>query len=182
MGRRGGIRPKLTKAAHSRPKLTTATYQLRRIKDPTTRRPRKADVPLVMLPNGVRLTQHPGLPRLPGQVGFAGERPVTEDEIARAADDNHLTNVESLLHDELPLNELDLPGTSKHRQKRVKQSERWLTQVIPDLIQPYLQLQRKTQSLCEEPKLKLASERCSSCSQSRLLKIWVVRFTSVWHC
>lgn len=33
---------------------------------------------------GVTLTQKPGLLRIPGQVGVRGDRPITEEDIARA--------------------------------------------------------------------------------------------------
>lgn len=170
-----GTRPKLKKIPAPHPTPTGSSYRLRPI-DATPKRRKKADDPLIVLPNRRLLTQNPMLPRLPGQLGFTGDKPVTEEEISRAGEVNQIVNTNSLMHEAHRDTEIPLP--SKHRLKRLKQSLTWTSEVIPKLISPYLELQRKTQSLRHDGKLVLEGQRCECCPQSRLLKLWVVRFSS----
>jgi hypothetical protein len=171
------IRPKLKKVVIPLPAPSAQSYRLRPIQNPTARRRKKPDVPLVVLPNGEMLTQTPGLPRLPGQVGFTGNRPVTLDDIIHAGDVPNVAPVNELAQ-ETYHDDSGLHSPSKHRLKRMKQSHVWNSEVIPSLVNTFLELQRKTLSLRNEPFLAVEKTRCQCCPQSRLLRISVVRFTS----
>lgn len=173
------IRPKLKKVVAPLPTPSAESYRLRPILDPTAKRRNKSDVPLVVFPNGEILTQNSTLARLPGQVGFMGDRPVTLDDIAHAVDSADVAQTHDLTQ-ETYFHESELNSPSKHRLKRMKQSHVWTSDVIPGLIDTYLELQRKTRMLRDEPMLKVEKIRCECCPQSRLLRIWVVQFSSAW--
>ncbi|KAF9059886.1 hypothetical protein BDP27DRAFT_1430736 [Rhodocollybia butyracea] len=70
------------------PPLTAEAYRLTLVQAPTTRKRSRRNHnhnELVILPNGRTLTQNPALPRLPGQIGLRGERPVNLEESAAPA-------------------------------------------------------------------------------------------------
>ncbi|KAF8059310.1 hypothetical protein FPV67DRAFT_1426412 [Lyophyllum atratum] len=68
------------------------------------------------------------------------------------------------------------PLQSRHRRKRANQSQRWLTEVIPALIPPYMEVLSKTQSL----RLRAESElRCTCGSPGRKLDMVVLRFSTL---
>ncbi|KIM35718.1 hypothetical protein M413DRAFT_14387 [Hebeloma cylindrosporum] len=118
---------------------------------PTPRRP------LVYLADRETLTQDYPLPRLPGQVGFAGGRP--QDGLVPVPPpppqfDNH--DGTDPVYDYDPqfqpsLNDPVDPAKSRHRRKRVAQWRRWDIEVIPALIGPYINLLAATNSLRDNP-------------------------------
>ncbi|KAJ3833055.1 hypothetical protein F5878DRAFT_507220, partial [Lentinula raphanica] len=131
----------------------------------------------IIFPNGVTLRQKNTLPRLPGQVGFRGDRPVKPEDLNRAAEEICLPLpplVESGFID-TP----DLPSPSKHRNKRLKQWERWTFETLPLIITHYLDLLRRTHSLRDETDLHVKPASCECCQTSRKLKIWIIRFSKI---
>lgn len=81
-------RPRLKKTRVVVPPLTAASYRLLPI-TPGKGRKRRNEV-RVLLPNGIAMTQQRALPRLPGQVGFQGDRSVSLEDLHRAAEDSQL--------------------------------------------------------------------------------------------
>ncbi|KIK64449.1 hypothetical protein GYMLUDRAFT_161224 [Collybiopsis luxurians FD-317 M1] len=57
-------------------------------------------------------------------------------------------------------------------------SLQWMNNVIPALLDTYLELQQKTKSLHHDPPLRTQAKPCSCC-QSQVLSIWVVQFYKV---
>lgn len=70
------VRPRIRKRQQTLPAPTAASYRLTPLSTRQTQRSGSVQQALVFLPNGKRLTQNPALPRLPGQVGLRGDRPV----------------------------------------------------------------------------------------------------------
>ncbi|KAJ3979061.1 hypothetical protein F5890DRAFT_1421892, partial [Lentinula detonsa] len=172
------IRPRLRKDRKTKVPLPTATaYELRLAEASTTaRRQRKDDEPLVLLTNGRALTQNPRLPRLPGQVGLRGDRPVTVNDIARAGREGGPGTAPPM---EDYTDSAELLSPSKHRRKRLKQWQTWTGEMIPMIILPYMELLEKTGSLREEANLQLRGSQCHCCKQGRWLAIAVIRFSKI---
>ena len=134
--------------------------------------------PLVYLTHGETLVQQPCLPCLPGQVGFAGDRP--QDGLLRPAPvpddiDNHLPQP-SLAYDVFNESISDPLVPSHHHRKRANQTARWANEVIPRLILPYMEYMHETSFLRNEAKV---SQPICVCNQSRCLQIAVVRFAGM---
>lgn len=153
---------------------TVASYRL----IPTL--PRKghkwADEVRVMLPNGIAMTQQPSLPRLPGQVGFRGDLPVSLEDIHHAAEEEHLPVPP--FDGGVIVDVADLISPSKYCGKRQRQWECWTTEILPLILSPYLEFQPKTRSLRGEVLLDIKRDCCDCCHNSRKLTIWVICFTS----
>lgn len=167
--------PRLKKQQKQLPRLTAASYRLTPVVTSTAGRKRRNE-PLVLLPNGIALTQNPAIPRLPGQVGLHGDRPVTLEDFAHAAEQIEVPV--SLTPEVEFVDAPDLASPSKHRTKRLRQWERWMTEILPSVISPYLELQRSTQSLRNEAVLNVEGRPCGCCQNSRKLTIWLIRFSS----
>lgn len=176
------IRPRLRKNAKTHIAFpTTADYELRATEASTTVRQRcKGNVPLLLLTNGRALTQNPRLPRIPGQSGLRGDRPVTADDVARAGHEAPPPVTDDPMDNYTDTAELLSP--SKHRTKRLKQWQTWSWEVIPKTIMPYLELLEATRSLRGEANLQLRASQCHCCGQGRWLTITVIRFSSTSHC
>jgi hypothetical protein len=175
------LRPRLKKNPSRTPATTAEAYRLRPVKKPNDRRqPKDYDNGLVILPNGRKLTQNPALPRLPGQVGLRGERPVDFDDIARAGED--LAVPLPPLGEQVFFNGIDGGSPSKHRAKRLRQWERWTNEILPLIIPTYIELQRKSHSLRDEIVLDIEAGRCQCCQTARKLLIWVIRSNSTFSC
>ncbi|KAF5374692.1 hypothetical protein D9615_008922 [Tricholomella constricta] len=96
--------------------------------------------PLVYLHHGESLIQQPNLLRIPGQVGFAGDRPLDTNTSPAPPAENADPFSENMLEDDLTY---VLPSTvdavhTRYRKKRFNQSNRWMMEVIPSLIIPYM--------------------------------------------
>lgn len=135
--------------------------------------------PLVYLTHGETLIQQPNLPRLPGQVGFAGDRP--QDGKLRAAPVPDVVD-EGLQHfdvfgDDLAPDLHDTPVASHHRRKRANQTARWANKVIPKLILPYMEYVHQTLSLRNQP--DVSRPICVCQEGGRSLQIAVVRFSGM---
>ncbi|KAK7456327.1 hypothetical protein VKT23_010574 [Stygiomarasmius scandens] len=171
-------------------KLLAAAYrptlQDPAINPPTRRGPR----PLVYLNGGRYLTQNPRLPRLRGQVGLNGdhpaefeeEHPVTAVPTAQETDINADSTPLEPFGSETPVS----PSKALYRRKKDRQWKRWLKEVIPSLVTPYMELLQRTDNLRLTAPLRLA-DRCSCNNGGRYLDIAVIRFTgiekiSVWFC
>jgi len=134
--------------------------------------------PLVYLTHGETLIQEAGLPRLPGQVGFAGDRP--QDGELRAAplpDDveNRLPPFD-VFDGDLATNLRDMPVPTRHRRKKINQLAHWVNEVIPKLILPYMEYMHQTRSLRNQPDI---SQPVCMCQGGRSLEIAVVRFSGM---
>ncbi|KAF8957681.1 hypothetical protein BDZ97DRAFT_1669429 [Flammula alnicola] len=143
----------------------------------------KKDRPVVYLADGITLTQASGLPSLSGQIGFAGDRP--QDKRPRPSpveseeqDDYQepslggLAFMSSLAGPRSPEN-----SSSRYRRRRDNQTQRWLLNVIPKLILPYMKLVNDTQSLRLDVEPISAPFRCSCGGESkRTLSVTIVQF------
>ncbi|RDB22423.1 hypothetical protein Hypma_010401 [Hypsizygus marmoreus] len=137
--------------------------------------------PLVFLSHGNTLVQDRYLPRLPGQVGFAGDRPqdgVQRDPPVADVDQNTESQVFDdnpfVLHEHSDSDLVDQTQVSRHRRKREKQWERWQREVIPKLIGPYMELMCATKSLCEA--VPHIEKPCTCGEHGRSLEVVLVRF------
>jgi hypothetical protein len=106
--------------------------------------------PLVYLADGQTLTQDHPLPRLPGQVGFAGDRP--QDGLTLVSRQSMDTDNANAAYDHEPTFQPDMDepvdfAQSRLRRKRVAQWKRWELEIIPMLIAPYMDLLESTLSL-----------------------------------
>jgi len=134
--------------------------------------------PLVYLTHGETLIQEADLPRLPGQVGFAGDRP-QDGELRAAPLPDHVENwlpPFDVFDGDLAPNLRDTPVPTRHRRKKINQSARWANEVIPKLILPYMEYMHQTQSLCNQPDV---SRPVCMCQGGRSLEIAVVRFSGM---
>jgi hypothetical protein len=138
--------------------------------------------PLVYLADGETLTQDYPLPRLPGQVGFAGDRP-QDGLMLVPRQPPHIDNHDgaNLGYDyDSPFqsnqdNPVD-PARSRHRKKRVTQWRRWDIEIIPALINTYIKLLAATNSLRNDP--PPPSKKACTCGDiGRNLAVTVVKFT-----
>ncbi|KAJ3714474.1 hypothetical protein C8R42DRAFT_726479 [Lentinula raphanica] len=172
------IRPRIKKNRQKLPALTPALYRFTPVVTSTTgKHSAQGNSAGIIFPNGVTLLQNPNLPRLPGQVGLRGDRPVNPDDFERAVDNSQIT---------LPpmpeggiIDTPELPSPSKHRNKRVKQWERWTYDILPLITPTYLDLQRRTRSMREEASLDVNTHSCGCCQSPRKLTIWLVWFSSM---
>ncbi|TFK61658.1 hypothetical protein BDN72DRAFT_934724 [Pluteus cervinus] len=110
--------------------------------------------PLILFAHSGAYTQLPNLPRLPGQVGFAGDPLPKTRRASRPQTPHEGLGVETpndnyLLHPPLPLETTQ----SKNTDKRVRQWKRWQDTILPSLIQPYLQLLAASESLSVIPSI-----------------------------
>ncbi|KAK7459462.1 hypothetical protein VKT23_009445 [Stygiomarasmius scandens] len=172
------------------PKLSASAYKpivLDPVINPPTRRgPR----PLVYLSEGRYLTQNPRLPHLHGQVGLNG------DHLAEFEDEELVTVVPAAQHTDADLESVPLehcsyetpisPSKNTHKKKKDRQWKRWLKEVILSLVEPYMDLLRRTDNLHLSASLQLRN-RCSCNTGGCYLDVAVIRFTgiekiSVWFC
>lgn len=168
------VRPRIRKNHLSLPQPTANSYELH-LTETTNKRQKRGEVPRVVLGNGVILSQNPALPRLPGQVGLQGDRPVDFEDIDRAGEEYEMpVNLFTEAHVDIP----DFLSPSKHRSKRLKQWQTWTTVVLPLAVLPYLELLRQTRSLRDDAPINLEGQQCECCLRSRKLTLWVVRFSS----
>ncbi|KAJ7430688.1 hypothetical protein B0H11DRAFT_2391891 [Mycena galericulata] len=104
--------------------------------------------PLVYLHDGQTLAQDL-VPPLPGQVGFAGDRPQDTDERPRAGPDVVPEYDEpdgGPIYINHAARDAD-PADSRHSRKRVNQATRWMQTIIPMLVPIYIQLIEQTDNL-----------------------------------
>lgn len=168
-------RPRLKKQRTVVPTPTTSLYRL--VPITPGKHSKRANGVRVLLPNGVVMTQRGALPRLPGQVGFRGDLPVSLEDLQRAAEESQLPVAP--YEDGFVVDVADLVSPSKHRAKRRRQWECWTTEILPLVLPHYLDFQRRTRSLRDEVLLDVERDSCACCRSSRKLTIWVIRFTSM---
>ncbi len=120
--------------------------------------------PLVILPGGTGLLQQVNLPRIPGQVGFAGDRPEDSQLPSRPTTPPTLAQEEpSLGHADFIMdfsfnNPINHP--TSHQLKQARQAARWQAEVIPCLVVPYLDLMWASNSLSSVSSLDASSLVC----------------------
>jgi len=132
--------------------------------------------PLVYLALGETLAQEPCLPRLPGQVGFVGDRPQDgELHPAPVPDDadDYLPHMFRPVVGDIGTVD-DVPVPTRHRRKRANQTARWTAEVIPRLILPYMEYMHQTLSLRNQG--EDLQPICVCNQRGRSLNIAVVQF------
>lgn len=171
------VRPHSKKHQPYLPWPTAQAYQFRPTEPSSTnKRQKQGEEPRLVLPNGVILTQNIALPRLPGQVGIQGDRPVDLENVAFAEEENEMA-IRPVTDGHVDI--ADFPSPSKHRAKRLKQWQTWTTEILPMAIAPYLEFLRRTRSMRNEATINVADEQCACCSRTRRLMVWVIWFSSV---
>lgn len=172
------VRPRIKKHQTHVPRPTAQAYQLRPTEpsSATNKRLKQREEPRLVLPNGIVLTQNIALPRVPGQVGIQGDRPVDLENVAFAAEEHEMA-MGPVTEGHVDI--ADFPSPSKHRTKRLKQWQTWTTAILPMAIAPYLELLRRTRSMRNEVTINVDGEQCACCLRKRKLMIWVIRFSSV---
>ncbi|KAL0571743.1 hypothetical protein V5O48_010214 [Marasmius crinis-equi] len=145
-------------------------------------------VPLLLLADGRIYTQDTTLPSKPGQVGL--RHPILNTFPAFRSQSQASDTANEFVSDvraEPDVYEHEEP-VSAHRAKRNRQSLRWHDTVIPQLIQPYMELLRTTENLYQHPEPPKRRCVCSG-KEERMLEITVVRFhrlsqlvITVCHC
>jgi hypothetical protein len=106
------------------------------------------------------------LPPLPGQVGFAGDRPQDGSRRPRAAPDD-APEADHTPYDFGPVyfdrRDPDAPSAndSRHSRKRENQTTRWLHNIIPLLIPIYIELVQKTDNLRTLDALQHVDQVCT---------------------
>ncbi|KAJ3764673.1 hypothetical protein FB446DRAFT_798584 [Lentinula raphanica] len=147
---------------------TKNDYSLIAVPSPSpTRRRNLTRQPALYLANGQKFIQRPRLVRPLGQLGLL-ERPQNPLE---GTNDNHNAGpIDIEPYAEI----LAAPLTSAHQHKRIAQTHRWQTEVLPRLIRPYMSLLRQTSNLKYEttPSFK----ECTCLNVARILPVVVVRF------
>ncbi|EDR04602.1 uncharacterized protein LACBIDRAFT_304237 [Laccaria bicolor S238N-H82] len=138
--------------------------------------------PLVLLPDERTFSQQRNLKPLPGQVGFAGDRPLNSCS-SLSADGSQTADVTGDLDDPSGIMFFSSPSAniaaspvSNHRRKRENQTIRWKSEVIPRLIMPYMRLVSQTESFrLPIPEDAFATTLTCQCI-TRALEVIVVRF------
>lgn len=122
-------------------------------------------LPNIYAPRGQRFRQHSNLPIPLGQLGLLESIPGT-----------------TVSHPPLPklLNEgpqgNGFTTISLHHRKRIAQNKCWTTEVIPELVQPYLHLLRETQNLRFEP--LVLETQCTCLAPGKTMSVLVLRVYS----
>lgn len=138
---------------------------------PTRRTPRAR--PLVFLADGQTRTQRPRLAHPVGQVGLC-EPPLNSRDVhvshrAEAADAPDV--IEPIV--------FNIPE-SRHHMKRLRQHERWVNDVLPSLIRPFMRLLQTTSNLRRSH--PTVEEHCTCMGSTiRKLSVLVVRFSRKWQ-
>lgn len=147
--------------------------------------------PLVLLPDERTFTQQRNLKPLPGQVGFAGDRPLNSCS-SPPADGSQTADVTGDLEDPSGIMLFSspsadfAPAVSNHRRKRENQTIRWKSEVIPRLIMPYMRLVSQTESF----RLPISEDALATTLDcqciGRAIEVIVVRFCGmfsflIWH-
>ncbi|THU96399.1 hypothetical protein K435DRAFT_819451 [Dendrothele bispora CBS 962.96] len=141
---------------------------------------------LILLPGDQALSQDPTLRILRGQVGLNGDHPVRTNDIPMATasmpanvlrdDENEDLNV-TVFNTSIAQKDGTTSRARSSREKKEEQAQNWLTKVIPSLLQPYMELLQKSESLRIAPTLKI-DEGCS-CARAHELKLTIIRFDSL---
>ncbi|KAK7441354.1 hypothetical protein VKT23_016601 [Stygiomarasmius scandens] len=171
------------------PRLTAEDYMPALVDRSVNPLRQKGPRPLVHLSAGQYLVQNPNLSCLRGQVGLNGDHPAeldAEDPIPTVPPTQHTNNdiefsIPEHLGHEAPLP----PLKSVNWKKKEQQWKQWLKEVIPTLVEPYMELLQTTNNLHETAPLHLA-DRCS-CNGGHYVEVSVLRFNSikklnVWFC
>uniref|UniRef100_A0A0W0F829 CxC1-like cysteine cluster associated with KDZ transposases domain-containing protein n=1 Tax=Moniliophthora roreri TaxID=221103 RepID=A0A0W0F829_MONRR len=103
----------------------------------------------------------------------------TSDQEHNSADENNVEAQSDTLHQGGFINLYDhqFDPSSPHRQKRRSQSDHWLAEVIPSLINLYMELLHHTKNLSLEPPFR--EYKCTCGLSGRNLDIILVRFASL---
>ena len=155
------LRPRLKKTQTLSSRPTAASYQL----TPITLQSQHHRNALVVLPNSIELTQNSALPPLPGQIGLCRDGPVARDDLDCVEADS-APPVIPFTEPEV-FGGTDVQSPSKHRVKCLEQWEQWTTEILPELILPFLELQCKTHTFCKDAPLDLVSQACNAALVSR---------------
>ena len=150
----------------------------------------KKNRPLVYLADGITLSQEIGLAPIPGQVGFAGDRPqynTMRPPPMEAVEINDLADPESsnglmFVTSPAPAGLSPEHGSpSRHQRRRQNQTERWLLNIIPKLILPYMKLVNETECFRLDVKPSSTTLVCSCSGDNyRSLNVMIIRFYSIY--
>ena len=141
--------------------------------------------PLVKFPFNESLTQPVFLPaqtsRGLGSFGVVEKTGYGAEEGTAASDINTQDELEAPFGAEplfFPITSSNLESEgSKHKEKRERQRQRWVNDVIPTLIQPYLELLRRTENL-RYPSTAQKNKVLCSCELKRRHTVICIRFDS----
>ncbi|KAG6835143.1 hypothetical protein H0H93_004459, partial [Arthromyces matolae] len=123
----------------------------------------RAKIPtLVLLPHGKSLIQKGYVPDI--QADRKYDTPDDQHPPPQPDDDNPFDRI----HDTI-----DAPMVSRHRRKRENQWQKWKTQTIPLLLQPYMLLLHATNGLRDPLP---ARQSCTCDSPGKTLQVYLVRF------
>lgn len=130
-------------------------------------------LPKIYAPKGRRYIQQPNLHIPSGQLGLL-ERipgaPASNTPLPKSTSDStHTAAIPVVIHDTPVV-------ISLHRRKRIAQNNRWMTEMIPRLVRPYLRMMRKTQNLRVEPQTE--ETECTCLIPSKVLSVLVLRLYS----
>ncbi len=171
-----------------RPRITQAEFNLPPPKAPSyglipTRRTHHLTKhvnsrPFLLMPYGEAYTQSPNLPKLTGQVGFAGDPLPREQRL----EDESASLVEGAWSDPMDASYLlgfpppaSDPVPRSNAAKKLRQWARWQDEVIPRLLTPYLELLAETRSLSNLNDITLPL--CTCGGRPRTVNAAVVSFT-----
>lgn len=129
--------------------------------------------PTFFVGNGNRYIQRPNLLIPRGQVGML-ERPLNWTKMPLILSPERASEV-----NEAEMTDL-LTVPSLHHRKREAQNQRWIKEVIPKILGPYMRLLRTTENLSADP---VEHHRSCSCmnTDTRVLSIVIVRMYSMYY-
>lgn len=164
------MRPSQQKIRRAKVHASSSDYTHLVYLSPKKRSRKIQALPKIYAPHGQRFIQHHNLPIPPGQLGLLERIPgATESWIPSA--NSHVASGQHTVD-----NTVFHPVSSLHQRKRIAQNNRWNTEVIPQLVRPYLALMRKTQNLrIEAPMLET---ECTCLMAGKNMSILVLRLYS----
>ncbi|KAL0565895.1 hypothetical protein V5O48_016120 [Marasmius crinis-equi] len=146
-------------------------YSLHRVKRPHPRSLK--DPPLVYLANGQVFTQDPTLPTKTSQVGVA--EPIQGNVSSTIKKTNPTPENDYEADEAVRVGSEATEHWTPHLNMRNKQSQRRMTDVIPQLVLPYMKLLRVTEKLHLDPEPQ-SWPCCCGGREFRMLNITIVRF------
>ncbi|THU96080.1 hypothetical protein K435DRAFT_858916 [Dendrothele bispora CBS 962.96] len=149
---------------------------------PRTRSKKSSARPLVLLPGDRAMVQNPSLPVLKGQAGLRAEPdPPDSEGVHQPASPVRIDADSETLGTTLlePSTTIGSPSkvSRSARQKKELQAKNWQEKVIPRLIEPFMELMRRTDDLRREAPLRRRA--LCECTSSHEINILIVRFDRI---
>jgi hypothetical protein len=175
-------RMKFSKSRSKRATLSTGSYRPMITQGNTKAATKNAPSrPLVLLPHDVALTQDPSLPIIRGQKGFNGDHPTGPAFGNKATVPGSFSIQNHDDGDNIMLFNTGITATASlapvaksSHQKKAQQAEKWMVEVIPELILPYMDMLKESESLRQESPLKI--DPPCRCVSTHELTVSVIRF------